>query len=297
MIRVGPAGWSYPDWEGRVYPRSKPKGFHPLAHLAPMIDCVEVNASFYAMPRAEHTARWASLVAGRPGFRFAVKLLRDFTHEPVPEDEGEWAGKMEAWRSGVEPLRRQGLLSAVLVQFPASFHQTPRSVLRLGRLAALLEGLPRVLEVRHRSWFEPPALATVAGLGFSMAHLDLPAAWDHPPVRFKPTGAIGYLRLHGRNGGEWFRPAAGRDERYDYLYSPGEISDLARRADAIAAETEEVFVITNNHIGGQALANAVELRWLLGGRRPVSAQAELVEAFPHLGPLTEVSGQGGPLGG
>lgn len=296
MIRVGPAGWSYPDWEGRVYPRSKPKGFHALAHLAPMIDCVEVNASFYAMPRAEHTSRWASLVQDHPGLRFIAKLLRDFTHLPPPKDEGEWAEKMGVWRAGIEPLRRRRLLSAVLVQFPASFNQTPGNVLRLGRIAGLLEGLPRVLEVRHRSWFEPPALATVAGLGFSMVHADLPAAWDHPPARFRPTGAIGYLRLHGRNGRDGFQSAASQGERYDYLYTPQEISDLARRADAIAGETEEMFVITNNHFGGQALANAVELRWLFGGRSPVAVRAELVEAFPHLEPLTWVEGSGGPSG-
>jgi uncharacterized protein YecE (DUF72 family) len=46
VIRVGPAGWSYPDWEGRVYPRPRPAGFHPLAFIARYVDCVEVNSSF-----------------------------------------------------------------------------------------------------------------------------------------------------------------------------------------------------------------------------------------------------------
>ncbi|MDA1266960.1 MAG: DUF72 domain-containing protein [Planctomycetota bacterium] len=293
MILVGPAGWSYPDWEGRVYPRAKPRGFHPLAFLAPFIDCVELNSSFYTLPRAEHASRWASLVEDEPGFRFVTKLLQDFTHEPVPEDHGVWEQKMTEWRAGVEPLRRRGLLAAVLVQFPAGFAEGPANVRRLGTLAGLLDGLPKVLEVRHRSWFDPPALSEVAGLGYSLAHIDLPASWDHPPKRFRCTGPIGYLRLHGRNDKDWFCSSAGRDDRYNYLYTPPELGELAYRADAISKETDETFVVTNNHFEGQALANAIELKWLLGGRQPVPAPAELVEAFPHLRPLTEVRGQSG----
>jgi len=293
VIRVGPAGWSYPDWEGPVYPRARPRGFHPLAYLAPFIDCVEVNSSFYALPRAEHASRWTELVRPHPQFRFIAKLLQDFTHQPVPEDDTEWEGKITAWRAGVEPLRRRKLLAAVLVQFPAGFHETPGNVRRLGRLAGLLDGLPTVLEVRHRSWFEPPALSEIAGLGYSLAHIDLPASWDHPPTRFRGTGPIGYLRLHGRNQEQWFRSSAGRDERYDYLYAPAELGDLAYRADAVAQDADETYVITNNHFEGQALANAIELRWLLGGRERVPAPAPLVEAFPHLAPLTKVEGQQG----
>jgi uncharacterized protein YecE (DUF72 family) len=293
VIRVGPAGWSYPDWEGRVYPRSKPRDFHPLAFLAPFIDCVEINSSFYASPRAEHASRWASLVRDWPGFRFVAKLLRDFTHGPVPEDPAEWQAKAAAWRAGVEPLVRGKLLAAVLVQFPVSFHENLGNVRRLGTLRGLFEDLPLVLEVRHRSWFEPPALAEIGGLGFSLAHLDLPASWNHPPERFRPTGPLGYLRLHGRNDRQWFNSQAGRDDRYDYLYTPPEVGRIAQRADGISRETDETFVVTNNHFEGQALANAIELRWLLGGREPVPAPAELVASFPHLKPLVHVRGQSG----
>ena len=68
MIRVGPAGWSYADWEGRAWPRSKPRGFHPLAHLARFVDCIEINSSFYALTDPAHCARWVDLVADRPDF-------------------------------------------------------------------------------------------------------------------------------------------------------------------------------------------------------------------------------------
>ena len=62
MIRIGPAGWSYPDWEGVVYPRRKPKDFHPLRHLARYFDCVEINSSFYGAPVPRNAEHWAELV-------------------------------------------------------------------------------------------------------------------------------------------------------------------------------------------------------------------------------------------
>lgn len=290
---VGPAGWSYPDWEGRVYPRTKPRGFHPLRFLAPFVDLVEINSTFYGIPRPEHAARWADCVGAQAGFRFVAKLLTDFTHTSEPPDFEVWQEKARLWRAGLQPLVRRRLLSAVLVQFPITFHQGPNEVRRLGRIANLMDGLPLVLEVRHASWYTPPALHEIAGLGYSLAHVDLPPAWNHPPARHRPTGPVGYLRLHGRNDAQWFRHDAGRDDRYDYLYTPPEVGALARKARSIAAETDETFVVTNNHFEGQALANAIELRWLLNDRRPVPAPRELVAAFPHLASLVEVRAGGG----
>ncbi len=199
----------------------------------------------------------------------------------------------QRWLEGIQPLRRKQLLAAVLVQFPVSFQEGDNQTLRLALIARLFEGLPLVLEVRHRSWFEPPALSTIEGLGYSLAHVDLPASWNHPPSSHRCVGRLGYVRLHGRNSENWFRSGVGRDERYNYLYSPPELGEIAHRIDRVAAQSEETLVATNNHFGGQALANALELRWLLGGREPVAATQELVEAFPHLAPITRVRGQQG----
>jgi len=292
MIRVGPAGWSYPDWEGRVFSRARRHGFHPLRLLSELVDCVEVNASFYALPRAEHAARWAELVAARPDFRFVVKLHQGFTHGPAPEDPAAWSAAAAAFRQGVEPLRRRRLLSALLVQFPASFHFGDRQVRRLGLLHSLFSEYRLVLEVRHQSWFSPPALDTVRGLFFSLAHIDLPAAWNHPPDWHASTGPVGYLRLHGRNAEQWFRSGATRDDRYDYLYSPAEMRELGRKAQRIADLSEETFVITNNHFAGKAVANAVDLLHFLHGRK-LAVPAELARSFPHLREIADVVGESG----
>lgn len=288
MIRVGTAGWSYADWEGRVYPRSKPHGFHPLPLLAKTFDCVEVNSTFYALPSATHAARWAQLVVGRPPFRFLVKLNRDFTHGVQTE---EWPDKAEAFLRGVEPLRTARRLSALLVQFPVSFLFGKQEVRRLGEIHGLFGEIPLVLEVRHESWFSRPALDTIRGLSYSIAHIDLPRAWNHPPVDYASTGPIGYLRLHGRNADAWFRHGSGRDEQYDYLYSPEELGPLCRKARRLETEHDDTYVITNNHFAGKAFANGVELLHQLR-REPIPVPRELIETFPHLESMTEPHREG-----
>jgi uncharacterized protein YecE (DUF72 family) len=93
------------------------------------------------------------------------------------------------------------------------------------------------------------------------------------------------------------KPDVGRDDRYDYLYTPQEVGALAIRAHELSQETDQTWVVTNNHFGGQAVANGLEFKWLFGGRQPVAAPDEIVEAFPHLINIVEPRSQGGLFGG
>ena len=106
MIHVGPAGWSYADWDGRVYPRPRSASFHGLPYLAEFFGCVEVNSTFYALPRAATVSRWVQLVRPWPGFRFVVKLSQAFSHEPCPEDGAVWAELAERPRLQQTPLTK-----------------------------------------------------------------------------------------------------------------------------------------------------------------------------------------------
>lgn len=290
MIRVGTAGWSYPDWEGVVYPRHKGAAFHPLRHLARFVECVEVNSTFYALPAREVVEGWHRVLEGRPGFVLTAKLHRDFTHaEQHPSAEQLRSSACE-FLAALEPIWSTGRLQALLAQFPASFQHGAAEVRRLGRLHELFGAVPLVLEVRHASWFTPPALSAVRGIGYSVAHIDLPPAWNHPPTWFAPDGPIGYLRLHGRNKGAWFDSKAGRDQKYDYLYSELEVRELAQRARRIAESHDETYVITNNHFTGKAVVNALELIAHLRGHATL-APAELVHAYPRLQACTKHEGQ------
>jgi len=72
MIRVGPAGWAYKDWEGIVYPKPKPQGFDPVAYLTRDFDAIEINSSFYGPPRPAAAKAWAKHAGGNPRFRFST---------------------------------------------------------------------------------------------------------------------------------------------------------------------------------------------------------------------------------
>ena len=89
----------------------------------------------------------------------------------------------------------------------------------------------------------------------------------------------------------WFDRQAGRDAKYDYHYSAAELDEWVKLIREIATATESTYVITNNHFGGQALANALEIRAALRGE-PVAAPAELVHSFPRLAASARPEGQG-----
>ncbi|MDA1193860.1 MAG: DUF72 domain-containing protein [Planctomycetota bacterium] len=288
MIHYGIAGWSYADWAGRVYPRPKPRDFHPLPYLARFLDLIEINSSFYALPRPDHAARWAQLVAPHPEVRFTAKLHQGFTHGALADLRPEAA---EAFRLGLAPLAEAGRLLALLVQFPVTFAAGSESWERLERIRALFPGDTLVLELRHRTWFSAQPFQRLERLGYGLAHLDLPAARDHPPADHPSLGPLAYLRLHGRNAEAWFDARAGRDQRYDYRYAPPEIDALAERLRGLAARSEKTLLVANNHFGGQAVACALELKSALTGAK-VPAPACLVEAFPDLRACT--TPEGGP---
>jgi uncharacterized protein YecE (DUF72 family) len=294
VIRVGPAGWSYPDWEGIVYPRRKPRGFHALRHLARYFDCVEINSSFYATPQARNAEHWVELVADRPAFRFSAKLQNVFTHEDLPGERlaREQAG---AFLAGLEPLRRAGRLGALLVQFAHSFRRTAAGEERLAWIAATFGGLPLVLELRHRSWLAPEVLQHIRALGYALAWIDLPAGADRPGESAAGS-RLAYLRLHGRNAAAWFDPRAGRDQKYDYLYSPDEVAELVRTTRRLASGADETYVITNNHFSGKAVANALEILAELAGAE-VPGPAELLASFPALRGRVRPDPPGGARGG
>ncbi len=73
------------------------------------------------------------------------------------------------------------------------------------------------------------------------------------------TAPSAYLRLHGRNQADWFRPDAGVAQRYNYLYSEAEVAALAEMAEVLGREADRVYIVTNNHYRGKAVVNAIQL--------------------------------------
>ena len=291
-MRIGVAGWSYADWEGRIHPKPKPRAYHPLDEFQRAFGCVEINSSFYRALNPDLVRGWLDRIQADVDFHFAVKLHRDFTHErerafETPRALGEG---LAAFRSSLGPLLEHPRLGATLLQFPLSFRPTARSKRYLAALLDAASDLRPVVELRHRGWFESGLVRELEARGGSLAVIDLPASEDHPPPGFEGRGPIGYLRLHGRNAKAWFDPKSGRDEQYDYRYSRSELEPLARRAESLAARTDRTYVITNNHFAGSAVADAATLMGLVG-QPPDSLPARWSEVFPELSAIAPSRGQ------
>jgi uncharacterized protein YecE (DUF72 family) len=275
-IRVGPAGWSYKDWDGIVYPKPRPKGFDPLEFVARYFDTLEINSTFYRPQPAKVTRQWLRRVEANPRFRFTAKLNRRFTHER----ETAWTrDEVASAREGLDAMAEEGRLGAVLLQFPWSFKRDEKEHSWLFDLFAAFENLPLVLEVRHASWNVPEFYAELAASGVGIVNLDQPLFHHSIPPGARATSKVGYIRVHGRNYNDWFRKDAGRDARYDYLYTPEQLQPWAERALSLSEDTAEVYLVTNNHFRGQAVVNGLQLQALLN-RAPVAAPATLVEAVP-----------------
>jgi len=265
VIRVGVAGWDYDDWWGPVYPGAARKGFDALAYLAGYFDAVEVNSSFYRPLPAKVARSWAKRVGHLPDFRFTAKAWRRFTHDR----EAFSAEEARLAREAPDALAEEGRLGAVLLQFPWSFKRDEASREWLRDVASAFAGLPLVLEVRHASWNVAETYRELSEQGVGFVNVDQPLFRNSLRPSALATASVGYVRIHGRNYHDWFRSDAGRDERYDYLYSAGELEPWSERARAIAQlpGVRDVYVITNNHFGGQEVANAAMLRAMLEGKK------------------------------
>jgi uncharacterized protein YecE (DUF72 family) len=275
-IRVGTSGWSYPDWEGRFYPPSQPRGFDELAYLARYFDCIEVDSSFYRPPQARFAEAW--LRRTPPTFQFAFKLSQRFTHQR----EAPWApAEVDEFRRGIEPVCAAGRLGAVLVQFPWSFKADDEAVRHLDAIRHDFGDLPLVVEVRHISWTSPRMFDYLKRAGLGFCNIDQPASPSGVPPTALVTSSVGYVRLHGRNSQAWFAKDAGRDARYDYLYREDELQEWITRIGEISRAAEKTFVFANNHYRGQAPANALQILAKLHGRR-VAVPGTLLETYPFL---------------
>lgn len=280
MLRIGPAGWDYQDWQGVVYPPGL-QGTGRLTFLASLFPTMEINVTFYR-PIAPHlTGRWSAAVADYPDFRFTAKLLNVFTHERrLPDRE------LGEFQAGLLPLLNGGRLGVLLAQFPYSFHNTQENRAYLVELKKRLGDFPLAVEVRHRSWQRREVREFFTEVGLDFCNIDQPQVSYSLGRTAWATGPRGYLRAHGRHREKWFDFGEDRQARYDYLYAPAELEDLAIQVRELMARAPEVYVIFNNHPRGQAVANALEMAHLLTGRS-FALPPGLVAAFPRLAELSQ----------
>ena len=277
-IFVGPAGWSYADWAGIVYPAHRSREFHEASYLAQYFDAIEINTSFYQPLRPALAAQWVERVASHPRFQFNAKLWQKFTHET-----GATTADEEAVRTGFAPLVAAGRLAAVLLQFPYSFHRTPDNVAHLKNLVERFQSYPLVVEIRHSSWNDPEFYSLLEQCRVGFCNIDQPVIGRSIRPSDRATSAVGYVRLHGRRYDTWFSddPTTPPEERYNYLYSETELVPWAARIRKLARHSEKLFVITNNHFEGKSIVNALQLIHLLTNAK-VRVPEPLRHRYPEL---------------
>jgi len=129
-VRIGCSGWNYDSWRGVVYPEGLANR-RWLERYAELFVTVEVNATFYRLPKVESVQRWAD--ESPPGFLFACKASRYLTHVKRLTNLGEG---FRRFFEPLEPLRETGKLGPILWQLPANFHRDD------DRLRATLEAVP-----------------------------------------------------------------------------------------------------------------------------------------------------------
>src|SRR3954470_12625304 len=275
-IRAGVAGWDYPDWRGIVYPKKKTKSFDELGYLARYFDTVEINSTFYRPANPKAAAGRVKQVEHNPTFKITAKLWKRFTHERATA----WTAKEIGLATGaLDVIADAGRLGAVLLQFPWSFKRDEASQEWLRDLTVAFGRFPLVLEVRHASWASGDVLGELTERAVGVVNVDQPLFSNSIAPAAHATSPVGYVRLHGRNYQDWFRPPASNRQRYDYLYTAGELRPWVERIREMAARPgiRELYAVTNNHNLGKAPANAGMIMSMLAGEK-VSLPASL---FSH----------------
>jgi uncharacterized protein YecE (DUF72 family) len=239
-VHIGCSGWVYPHWRELFYPKGMPQRAW-LGFYAEHFDTVEVNNTFYRLPKPAAVEGWSQ--HSPDGFCFAVKLSRYMTH--IKRLTMVEAG-LKRFFEPLEPLIQAGKLGPLLWQFPPNFHRDTE------RLGSALRALPRgrhAFEFRHESWFDDEVYGLLREHGAALVIGDESSRWvSTPPVR---TADWTYIRFHhgsrGRRGN----------------YSESEIDRWARRLSQWRRETE-IYCYFNNDWEGYAIRNARRLKERLG---------------------------------
>ena len=279
-IKVGVAGWSYPDWKGIVYPKKVLKNFHPIPYLAEVFDIIEIDTTFYRIPDPIKVGEWAKMCEDFKNFKFSVKLFEGFTHTKKASLIEE-----RDFKRAIEPLVKTGKFFALLVQLPWSFRNIPENRKFLDEILKRFIDFPKAVELRHNSWVKVDVLTFLRERNATFCNIDQPLFAHSTPPTAASSEEISYFRFHGRNATNWFKEGVQRDDRYNYLYSKEELSPLIEAIKDASSISNETAVIFNNHFRGQAVVNAIETLYILKEKK-IKVFDGLIPIYPQLESIT-----------
>jgi uncharacterized protein YecE (DUF72 family) len=234
QIRIGCSGWVYKHWRGVLYEEglAQTRWFE---RYATEFDTVEINNSFYRLPKPETFDKWRKQAP--PGFCYAVKANRYLTQAKKLKDCEE---PLERMMRAVEHLGDR--LGPMLYQLPPSLR------INLERLENFLRILPRdvtsVFEFRNTDWYRPETYALLDRYGASLCIHDMPGAASERIC----VGSIAYVRFHGGEGKYWGR------------YSDERLLSWTDWVVETAKSGQSVWCYFNNDIHGHAIDDARTLK-------------------------------------
>ena len=236
-VWIGTSGWHYKHWVGTFYPERTP-GSRMLAYYMERFDTVELNNSFYHLPKKTSLETWRDSTP--PGFCFAAKGSRFLTHmKKLKDPEQGLARFLEA----IEVLEPK--LGPILFQLP------PNWELDFDRLSVFLSFLPRehhyAFEFRNATWSVPEVYELLRRHNAGYCIFDL--AGTQSPVEV--TADFAYVRLHGPGG------------KYQGSYSGVALRDWGERVARWRQQLRAVYVYFDNDQAGYAAENALRLKQLV----------------------------------
>jgi uncharacterized protein YecE (DUF72 family) len=233
-IRIGTSGWHYDHWGGRFYPDKLPRSKW-FEHYAQHFDTVEINNTFYQLPKHETFKNWHKQAPDN--FLFTVKANRYITH-------------VKRLKNVQEPLQRflerarllKNNLGTILYQLPPGLHKD------LDRLDAFIRLLPKdqtaVFEFRHKSWLSEDTYELLREFNAAFCVHDMPSI---PTPRIITADSI-YIRFHGSTG------------KYEGNYPKSTLQNWARWIKEKAKGIRSIYAYFNNDIHAYAVHNAKTLR-------------------------------------
>ena len=304
-IRIGTASWREPEFIRVWYPKGLSKT-KLLPWYAGHFNFVEVNGSFYGIPKAAAVEQWCRQTPD--DFLFDVKLhkllsrhstsaaflpadLRTKTNvvngsvELTPEIEKRVAHR---FRAGIQPLIDARKLGALLLQLAPSFRPELAQLADLDPIFGLFEDCRVAVELRNRNWMvgdqQDATLDFFRQRKITLVTVDAPAS-EHftvmPYCREVTNPRLACLRLHGRDEAAFVKGKTVA-ERYDYLYNEAELREIAAEAVQLSLKADEVHVVFNNNRSDYAPKSAGELQRILEiyhdikETRPKVKQPELI---------------------
>jgi len=228
-VLAGTSGFSYKEWKGSFYPEELPAG-EMLRYYAQRFPAVEINNTFYRMPKAALLAGWAEQVPD--GFRFVLKASQRITHHKRLKDAAEEVDYF---------LRVASTLGDRLG--PSLFQVPPNLKKDLPRLEAFLAGLPAAakaaFEFRHASWFEDDVFDALRSHGAALCV----AEDEDLATPCIATADWGYLRLRRQDYGDaevaaWAERIRSQAWQETYVFFKHEDSGTGPR---LAAQLQGMF--------------------------------------------------------